>query len=526
MLDRSRRLIEPESLRPRTPAELLGALRRLRAEIAAEAEQTLERWRPGIARRTFRLSVANLAHYMALRRRDLRDMQDELTLLGLSSLGRLEARVLPNLDAVIAALAPHAGERAPFPSARAFYRGERLLARNSCELFARPEPRRRAVMVTLGAKMAEDPDLARDLVRRGMDVARINGAHDGPELWARMVVNLRRAGRLCGRDLRILFDLAGPSCRTDEVVLAERGRLRPGDRLLLARRLQDDHERFPNQASCTVPQVLDALAPGDAMWFDDGKLQGEVEEVRSEGAVVRVLRTGPKGAKLKPEKGLYFPDTALDVAPLMPDDLAALDFAVREVDMIGYSFVQRPGDVARLQQELAARRADWRRLGLIAKVETRSAIRNLPEIIVQAARWQPFGVMIARGDLALGIGFARLAEMQEELLWLCEAAHVPVVWATEVLENLRKKGTFARGEMTDAAMSARAECVMLNKGPYLGEAIDVLQALLMRMSEHQNKKTPRLRALHAWDRESEDGEAAGQAPREPPATGAGGGTPT
>jgi pyruvate kinase len=149
---------------------------------------------------------------------------------------------------------------------------------------------------------------------------------------------------------------------------------------------------------------------------------------------------------------------------------------------------------------MAARRGDWRRLGLIAKVETPGAVRNLPEIIVQAARWQPFGVMIARGDLALGIGFARLAEMQEELLWLCEAAHVPVVWATEVLESLRKKGTFARGELTDAAMAARAECVMLNKGPHLGEAIDVLQGLLLRMSEHQNKKTPRLRALHAWDR--------------------------
>ena len=116
--------------------------------------------------------------------------------------------------------------------------------------------------------------------------------------------------------------------------------------------------------------------------------------------------------------------------------------------------------------------------------------------------------MIARGDLALGIGFARLAEMQEELLWLCEAAHVPVIWATEVRENLRKKGTFVRGEMTDAAMAARAECVMLNKGPYIGEAIDVLQGLLVRMSEHQNKKTPRLRALHAWDRTTEPSGAA------------------
>ena len=111
------------------------------------------------------------------------------------------------------------------------------------------------------------------------------------------------------------------------------------------------------------------------MWFDDGKLQGEVEELRSEGVLVRVLRTGPKGAKLQPEKGLYFPDTDLGLAPLMPADLEALDFAVREVDMIGYSFVQRSDDVAQLQQEMAARRPDWQRLGLIAKVETRHGVR-------------------------------------------------------------------------------------------------------------------------------------------------------
>ncbi len=82
--------------------------------------------------------------------------------------------------------------------------------------------------------------------------------------------------------------------------------------------------------------------------------------------------------------------------------------------------------------------------------------------------------MIARGDLAAEIGFERLAEMQEEILWICEAAGVPAIWATQVLEDLVKSGVPSRGEMTDAAMAARAECVMLNKGPAVGAAIDVL----------------------------------------------------
>ena len=106
--------------------------------------------------------------------------------------------------------------------------------------------------------------------------------------------------------------------------------------------------------------------------------------------------------------------------------------------------------------------------------------------------------MIARGDLAAEIGFERLAEMQEEILWICEAAGVPVIWATQVLENLVRTGVPSRGEMTDAAMGARAECVMLNKGPAVGEGVSTLDTLLARMDEHMFKKTPELRALKSW----------------------------
>ena len=106
--------------------------------------------------------------------------------------------------------------------------------------------------------------------------------------------------------------------------------------------------------------------------------------------------------------------------------------------------------------------------------------------------------MIARGDLAIEIGFTRLAEMQEEILWIGEAAQTPVIWATQVLENLVKTGAPSRGEMTDAAMAARAECVMLNKGPHLLQAIAELDRLLQRMDDNMHKKTPQMRRLHSW----------------------------
>ncbi len=141
---------------------------------------------------------------------------------------------------------------------------------------------------------------------------------------------------------------------------------------------------------------------------------------------------------------------------------------------------------------------NWRKPAIVAKIETPEAVKNLPELIVCAAGQQPFGVMIARGDLAVEIGYQRLAEMQEEILWLCEAAHVPVIWATQVLENLVKKRIPSRAEITDAAMAERAECVMLNKGAYISEGVTILDDVLTRMEAHQSKKTPQLRALNSW----------------------------
>ena len=103
--------------------------------------------------------------------------------------------------------------------------------------------------------------------------------------------------------------------------------------------------------------------------------------------------------------------------------------------------------------------------------------------------------MVARGDLAVEMGFERLAEVQEEILWLCEAAHVPVVWATQVLETMAQTGRPSRAEVTDAAMSGRAECVMLNKGPHVVEAVRFLDDVLRRMQRHQKKKRAMLRKL-------------------------------
>jgi pyruvate kinase len=214
-----------------------------------------------------------------------------------------------------------------------------------------------------------------------------------------------------------------------------------------------------------------------------------------------VTEAREKGEHLRMDKGLNFPDTELQLDPMGPNDLKDLDVIAPLADAVGYSFVQRPEEIAWLQDELAARGAD--RVALVAKIETGLAIKNLPELIVQGAAAQLLAIMIARGDLAVEVGYRRMAEVQEELLWVCEAAHVPVIWATQVLDNLVKKGVNRRGEMTDAAMAERAECVMLNKGPFAPQAVRLLDELLGRMEGHQFKKMSRMRALHMWAPDAE-----------------------
>jgi pyruvate kinase len=492
------------------PRELLRSLTNLRAAIDDEARETLASWNDCIQRAPFRPSARNLAHYLAFRARDLRTLQADLVPWGLSSLGRSEARVLANLDAVIATLGAAVGDRsaaASRPSLRELYDGEHRLAANANELFGPLDGERRIrIMVTMSASAADDYESVRDLVARGMDCARINCAHDTDDVWRRIAANVRAAAAEMRRSCRVLMDLSGPRLRIERthvtggrrVVLGDRGRLCL-ERDSTPNAAATEPTDIPALITCSVPLVFQALRTGHRVYIDGGKIDAVVQSVEPDAAVLRVTRTGPKGGKLTAEKGLNFPDSALALGALTDDDRAALDTVTMHADIIGYSFVQSAEDVAELQAELAKRLPSGTPLpALIAKVETQRAVKALPAIIVQAAGRQPFGVMIARGDLGVELGYERLAEIQEEILWLAEAAHIPVVWATQVLERLVAKGTPSRAEMTDAAMGERAECVMLNKGPFVANAVDVLDDILTRMQSHQRKKSPQLRELHVW----------------------------
>jgi pyruvate kinase len=249
----------------------------------------------------------------------------------------------------------------------------------------------------------------------------------------------------------------------------------------------------PAQIRVSLPQMLDYVKPGEPVWFDDGKIGGVIRSVHSESVSVEITQARPEGERLGTEKGINLPETRIDIPALTADDLEALKFIVQHADLVGYSFVRTEADVHQLLEHLEE--LSGQHLGLILKIETRKGFDNIPKLILAAMRTRSLGIMIARDDLAVECGYQRLAEVQEEILWICEAAHVPVIWATQVLETLAKKGMPSRSEITDAAMGERAECVMLNKGPYAVTSVRVLADILKRMQAHQEKKRSMLRQL-------------------------------
>ena len=479
---------------------LLAEVKALREEVEHQSAELRRGWGVDADKSKIPPSALNLSHYIALREHDLSDLQYRLAARGLSSLGRSESDVARALDTLLATLKRLTGESgAAYPAPGLARAGAAELEAEADRLFGKRQkagPRAR-VMATLPPEAATEPALVDNLAAAGMDCARINCAHDDPEVWGQMVENVRAAAARLERPCRVLMDIAGPKCRILRVKAPPKTRLLRGDRVVLVDELREKTKE-PIAFSLNFPELVDQLAVGSEIFIDDGKAAARVVSKGPGRAEIEVYAAREKGVRLKPGKGVNFPSTELDLPPLTSKDFRDLDFIAEHADLIGYSFVQRVDDIELLQDHLVARAPKREPPGLVLKIETPLAVRNLPPLILQSAAHNPTAVMIARGDLAVELGFARLTEMQEEILWLCEAAHTPVVWATQVLDNFVRDGVASRAEMTDAAMAQGAECVMLNKGPYLAEGVGFLRDVLTGMDRHHAKKFARFAPLKQW----------------------------
>ena len=231
--------------------------------------------------------------------------------------------------------------------------------------------------------------------------------------------------------------------------------------------------------------------------MNDGKIEGIIEKIKKDEVHVRINYAKTSGSKLKADKGINLPESDLKISGLTVKDKRDLEFVAKWADVVNFSFVNQASDVEEFFEEIEKYKS---RPGLILKIETRKGFKNLPEILLHALQTFPVGVMIARGDLAIEVGWKNFASIQEEIMRISEAAHVPVVWATQVLENLAKKGVPTRSEITDAALSQRTECVMLNKGVYIEKTVKTLDKILRRMQKFQKKKQTILPKLEDADK--------------------------
>ncbi|HTR27797.1 MAG TPA: pyruvate kinase [Puia sp.] len=438
-------------------------------------------------------AARNLVQYLHLRSMDIRDLQDELHRHGLSSLASAESHIQCQLEAVLQRL----GKEYPQPSGCTADISRSAINRRAELLFGgKRDPDIPYIMVTFDTSFAHNGQLVEDLLIHGMNVARINCAHDDERVWATMIRSVKKAVEATRLECRIYMDLAGPKIRT--VILGKgkkkkKVKIEENEHILLT----ESSARIDKDATvigCTLPGMVRYLEKGHRVLFDDGAIEAVVEQAGEETAGLRISRISAAKPALKAEKGMNFPDTSIGMIGLTAYDRSCLPFVLEHADLVGYSFVETAAGLADLQDLLppVAGKGPY----IILKIERAAAVENLPELLLQGMTRDAFGIMIARGDLAIEIGFERLSEIQEEILWLSEAAHVPVIWATQVLESMNKTGLATRSEVTDAAYSAFAECVMVNKGSHVLDVLDILRDILRRSGGHHIKKRYSFRPLH------------------------------
>lgn len=432
-------------------------------------------------------SATNLVQYLAFRKNDRRDLQLALHTHGLSALSNAESHIHCQIQAVRKRLGHYYSEKEI--SECNLLHSKAILDKNSQNLFSQKDlPQTSYLMVTLDSEIATDTERMKDFMRAGMNVARINCAHEGEKSWNKIIETIKAAEVATGLTCKIYMDLAGPKIRT-QFLGSQKGKkkisIAENDLFYLAA-TQENFDPGETVISPNELAILPYLKVGQRIFIDDGKLYGIIESLEPRGVGVRVRKIFSKKKRIKADKGINFPDSKIKISSLTESDLMALPFILDHADMIGYSFVNKPKDIQHLRAEMA--KITSNPLPIILKIETLLSFQNLPGLLLEGMKDPQVGVMIARGDLAVEMGFEKMAEIQEEILSICEAAHTPVIWATQVLESLHKSGIATRSEITDAGQAALAECIMINKGPNTPEVLYTLKDIIQRAANQRIKK--------------------------------------
>ncbi len=327
----------------------------LKQDILSNGQEIISRWSADIDDQDTLYSIQNLAYYMAFRKNDLRALQSKLQRYGLSSLGRSESRVIESIDTILVSIAAILATNTSlgYPSKELFYRGQKILEKNTDHVIGpQPADRYTRIMVTLPTQAATDKYLIYSLIENGTDVVRINCAHDHADIWKKMINKVKKANKELEKNCKIAMDIAGPKIRTKRLLTTLKDvKINKNDLLFLSgEEYLTNYYSIPVVVDCTIPEIVKHIKVGDPVHIDDGHVQGVVEDIKPEGAVIRITHCFKQGGvRLKSERGLSFPKLDYKTEILTEKDKEDLDFVCRHADIIGISFVKDNEDIQEIR---------------------------------------------------------------------------------------------------------------------------------------------------------------------------------
>jgi pyruvate kinase len=333
-----------------------------------------------------------------------------------------------------------------------------------------PIARRAKIICTIGPACHSEAAM-RDLLRLGMDVARLNFSHGSHEDHARNIERLRRAADREGRTVCILQDLQGPKIRTGRLERHEPVLITTGSGVVITPR---DMSGTATRISTTFPDLAREVEPGTRILLSDGLIELRVRGVRGKDVVCDVLNGGLLGE----HQGINLPGVALSIPALTGKDRKDLEFGLAHgIDAVALSFVRTAADVRTAKQIIAGHKSD---IPVIAKLEKPQAIDHLEEILEVAD-----GVMVARGDLGVEVAPEKVPVIQKHVIRRAAAWRKPVITATQMLESMIENPRPTRAEASDVANAIfdGTDAVMLSAetatGRYPREAVAMMSRIIV-----------------------------------------------
>lgn len=339
--------------------------------------------------------------------------------------------------------------------------------------------RRVKIVATIGPATSSE-DALEGIIKAGVDVIRINGAHGEVSSLAHRIALVRNVSSKLGTNTGILVDLPGPKMRVG-VIENEEIELEVGDELIV---VNEEIVGSKNGISTTVENLYSIVEKGDPIILADGQIRSEIIKVKGKEITLKMITSGI----LKSKKGFFLPNAEDKITPFSDRDREIIKVSIEAgVDFLGLSFIRRGSDVEEIRQMIP----ENCQTHLIAKIETRSAVDELPSILAASD-----AIMVARGDLGIQLDITRVPLLQKEIIRACNQAGRPVITATEMLESMTTSPLPTRAEVGDVANAVLdgTDAVMLSGetavGKYPTETVATMAQVAIQAETWRKRRVP------------------------------------